>query len=441
MRFAIAALVGLFVTLIWVEHGKAQFDRRQHRPKYAKIPVRGNFEQKLLSKLNQAKLGYELSAELKKRLNNYEGLKDLLKDQDPKSLEKLFGGLEKFKNGEEYARDQIEKVAERIRVQNPDIDEEQIRRWKQQVQDWDQKRRITQQGKRPIPENLPDPKGTPPKPPQKPAPSKLPTVPPKPGQPPNQRPELPRRQQDGELVKKLKKTDLMQRLARSPEFRNAFTDVDNWVQKQKPRDLLANPKAWLPWGSKISLPRWNVPKLPVPRIDPKNIPVPNFRPPNIRLPHAGPPAIAMPSPRNAFQPFAIGLLVIGSIAVLAVGGYWFVNQQSWKLVSMDSKAGPQLGPWPVDPRNLKTRGDLIEAVDYLALLVIGPVAVNRNHLQIADALGQPGTVGSSAKEQASALGLATLYEQARYSPAEEPLGGDELRKAQQCIAELLGENS
>jgi hypothetical protein len=82
-----------------------------------------------------------------------------------------------------------------------------------------------------------------------------------------------------------------------------------------------------------------------------------------------------------------------------------------------------------------TRGELVAAFEYLALLCLGPDARARNHLDLADQLGQ----GSNEAERRRAAGeLAHLYEQARYAPAGEPLTPDDLAAARRDLCLLAG---
>jgi hypothetical protein len=73
-------------------------------------------------------------------------------------------------------------------------------------------------------------------------------------------------------------------------------------------------------------------------------------------------------------------------------------------------AAIRLGPWPVDPRRVKTRQELIAAFEYLALLKCGADAVHWHHRDVASRLSGDAVSRSDAKT------LADLYEQARYTP-------------------------
>jgi len=58
-----------------------------------------------------------------------------------------------------------------------------------------------------------------------------------------------------------------------------------------------------------------------------------------------------------------------------------------------------LGPWPVDPRHITSRGELIQAFEYLACLLLGPDALHRNHVDLA---GQIAALHPTPTRQAAA---------------------------------------
>lgn len=93
--------------------------------------------------------------------------------------------------------------------------------------------------------------------------------------------------------------------------------------------------------------------------------------------------------------------------------------------------------WPVRPEAVATRGDLVRAFEYLALLLVGVEAKHRHHLELAERLGGPADVPENARRQA-ANHLAHLYELARYAPVDEPLPETELAAARRDLSYLAG---
>jgi hypothetical protein len=99
-------------------------------------------------------------------------------------------------------------------------------------------------------------------------------------------------------------------------------------------------------------------------------------------------------------------------------------------------AGPQplpgLGPWPVDPRLVADRADLIRAFEYLSVLVVGAGARAAHHLAIADALRTATGSGDAAEP------LARGYALARYTPAADPLPPGTIAEARGHLCRLAG---
>ncbi|MFO0930054.1 MAG: hypothetical protein U0736_24025 [Gemmataceae bacterium] len=155
-----------------------------------------------------------------------------------------------------------------------------------------------------------------------------------------------------------------------------------------------------------------------------------------RLPSVGP--LALPT---GFGPgsFAAGgsgaLWVIGVIALAAllwcgrgvVVGWTGSARSSW-----------QLGPWPVRPEDVTTRGDLVRAFEYLALLRLGPDARTHHHLDLAARIGAQPDLDPDRRRDA-ALALARLYETSRYAPDDAPLVSEDLLRARRELSYLAGE--
>ena len=91
------------------------------------------------------------------------------------------------------------------------------------------------------------------------------------------------------------------------------------------------------------------------------------------------------------------------------------------------------GPWPIDPRNINTREDVVKAFEYLSVLLCGPAAKTWTHSTIAEEL-----VALAATHGETAMKLARLYELARYAPLDEPLTRAELMEARRLACDLAG---
>lgn len=131
------------------------------------------------------------------------------------------------------------------------------------------------------------------------------------------------------------------------------------------------------------------------------------------------------------------------------GGAWFpvivlgvviLGILVWVLLKNMRKPTPEfafvadgLGPWPVDPRRINTREDVVKAFEYLSVLICGPSARNWTHGTIADSLAE-----LAATQGETAAMLARLYELARYAPLDEPLSREELTDARELVCDLAG---
>jgi hypothetical protein len=155
-----------------------------------------------------------------------------------------------------------------------------------------------------------------------------------------------------------------------------------------------------------------------------------------------------PGPAHGFAP-SLGVPRLGGSSLpgteslmallwVAMGG--IAAAILWQIISRRKGEGAQraaarhkLGPWPIPPQQIMTREQLIRAFEYLALLCLGPAAQSRNHLEIAAALG-----GDETERRRAAAGLASIYEQARYAPADEPLADEALAAARRDLCFLAG---
>jgi hypothetical protein len=134
------------------------------------------------------------------------------------------------------------------------------------------------------------------------------------------------------------------------------------------------------------------------------------------------------------------LQVLLWLAVLAVVGIVLWRLLAWRKTRAAAAGGWRLGPWPVHPAAVRTRGDLVRAFDYLSLLLLGRTARTWNHLEIAARLSadQGESTDTQASRGSAAARLAYLYEQARYAPPAEVLPDAELAAARRHLCLLAG---
>jgi hypothetical protein len=130
-----------------------------------------------------------------------------------------------------------------------------------------------------------------------------------------------------------------------------------------------------------------------------------------------------------------GLSLLPALACLAAVA--LVGYLLWRRAGRrQDGSGPawRVGPWPVTPGAVATRGDLVRAFEHLALLCLGPAARTCNHRELADRLGSE----ADPRSRLAARELAGLYERARYTPDDEPLADDDLAAARHDLSLLAG---
>jgi hypothetical protein len=122
----------------------------------------------------------------------------------------------------------------------------------------------------------------------------------------------------------------------------------------------------------------------------------------------------------------LGLAILGGLLLW----WWYLQSPS---AEAGSHVGNGLGPWPVDPRAINTREDVVKAFEYLSVFICGPAAKMWTHGTIAEALND-----LAISHGETAVKLARLYEVARYAPLDEPLTRNELIEARHIICDLAG---
>jgi hypothetical protein len=144
-----------------------------------------------------------------------------------------------------------------------------------------------------------------------------------------------------------------------------------------------------------------------------------------------------PSLSNVTADGVAKVLVVGLAVAVAALLLWR-SRGWWQDVLAARLAAWKLGPWPVRPADVTTRGDLVRAFEYLAVLCLGPGARTCHHLELARRLGAQPAVDPERRRDA-AVDLAHVYEQARYTPDDEVLPDDLLRRARRELCYLAGE--
>jgi hypothetical protein len=114
----------------------------------------------------------------------------------------------------------------------------------------------------------------------------------------------------------------------------------------------------------------------------------------------------------------------------------------WKLLARNREsrlavASGGLGPWPIQPNQVATTQQLVQAFEYLAMLLLGDAARATNHRAIAAGLGK------TSQRREAADRLAMLYEKARYDlPAADLCPADfAAARPDLCLLANIGETA
>lgn len=127
------------------------------------------------------------------------------------------------------------------------------------------------------------------------------------------------------------------------------------------------------------------------------------------------------------------LLALVLMAMIAAAVLWWKWEAVFPSGPPRATAAGGAGPWPLDPRAINTRDDIVKAFEYLSVLICGPGARTWTHSTIADELS-----ALAASCGGTALKLARLYELARYAPLDEPLTRAEILEARRLACDLAG---
>ncbi len=121
------------------------------------------------------------------------------------------------------------------------------------------------------------------------------------------------------------------------------------------------------------------------------------------------------------------ILVIIGLGTLVVIGYWVQQQQN------EAKRAEQarLRDWRIDPSQVHSKEDLIQAFEYLALSKLGLEARVWNHRLLAVHFTD---LAPQCRREADEL--AELYAQARYAPTQTTLGANAIQLARSHLATL-----
>jgi hypothetical protein len=404
MRWLLAVLVTACPGIVMAQEGLGDKPGKEYRA----LPFDGNLAAILRDQLLETK--------------GLEGLQDLLNEirKDPEKYKDLVKNKDLLKQGDGSAldpatRDWLEKWVKSSGKLK--LDPEQLKAMEFALKKKREER--AKQQPKPDPERESGSKGDPPQQPSPPAP--------------------PKRDRAEEFftsaLKNIGKSrfgGLNSSAAKSPAFQEFMTrlkrqsaarDINKGDSNEALQKAASNLKPDL-GPHKITLSNLHVPKLPS-----GGLPLPPEARPNLGG-LGGSAPLAIPSTAAGG-----GLLLLQIVMVLGVGV--LVAMVVWRLLNRAPARQPAvmlagLGPWPLDPARVSTRQQLVQAFEYLALLLLGKEALTANHRDIAGSLGATPDRSQAADE------LATLYEKARYDPAPGELPPHELAAARRDLCLLAG---
>jgi hypothetical protein len=242
-------------------------------------------------------------------------------------------------------------------------------------------------------------------------------------------------------LRKANEKHLGELLSDSPAFRHGLEDFQTladfydgygWSGQDTLPSYLRFHQDWnLGWSDNLigGMAGFSLP--PFPEIDPPRIQIGGVSLPSVSAPNL--PAV----PGLGAGQVILWLVLLG--AGLAAG---------WQLLGglraarTPMAAGPK--PWPVDPRQVSSRCDLVRAFDHLARLLLGAEVCFWNHRAVARELEKIGVSKNSEagpQFRQAAQDLAHLYEQARYTAGAELLPAAVQALARRDLCLLAGMNA
>jgi hypothetical protein len=206
--------------------------------------------------------------------------------------------------------------------------------------------------------------------------------------------------------------DALKNLARSYENNRAaapaFLDRARSLSRYLPRV-----SDYVPRGLLSRLPRPRMPAVPT-----------------LGVPSA--PAVSARSLADAGKAVVwVAALTLVAVLLWRAGGGWYDRLREARAAEW------RLGPWPVRPEAVSTRGELVRAFEHLALLCLGRAARTHHHLDLGEEIGAQPSLDPDRRQDAART-LARLYEQARYAPPADPLPDAELERARRELCYLAG---
>ncbi len=221
----------------------------------------------------------------------------------------------------------------------------------------------------------------------------------------------------------------------SPALRQTLQDLGTMALRhaaERPNGSPGDLNAWLARANRLSgdgdnwLARnWpNLRSLDFPRMSMPRLPALSWRRPAVPgLPSGG--AVGVGSWKS--------LVTFVLVAALIVALARLLRRSLGKRGDTAGEDDWQLGAWPVNPAEVRTRADLVRTFEYFSLLRLGRRVRTWNHRKIEHRL-----VNERSTETGAVRAMAALYEKARYAPADEPLSEEALEAYRRDLCALAG---
>jgi hypothetical protein len=392
--------------------------------RYADIPFQGDLEMSLKTRLAKIQDLQELIEKLQKYPELFD-LKGLKKGnwKDPKFLQKE--GPKLLKMFEKLGL--VQKEGEGLKLNKEKLDA--LKKLKKSLE--------VGGGPNPLPEQNPGtPKSSVPLPFPESQPPRQPVTPPDPsttgqGEEPDKLAEFFK-----DWMLKLEDSKLGEIFRNSPAFQEGLKDLAQAFQK-------GEGGSWKPGVFTDALTKWGGPgdlswlKSNFSRFN--DLSMPSLRPPRFFGRRFGKWAMNLPAPAAGtwVAPgaggFGVGMVFLWvGVAVVVLILLWKFLPHLKLAARARQEQGWRPGSWPVDPRTVSTRAEVVRAFEFLSLLRFGLDVRTWNHRDIAVALGE----GSEHRQAANEL--AQVYELARYTPDDERLPDASLAAARRDLCSLAG---
>jgi hypothetical protein len=219
----------------------------------------------------------------------------------------------------------------------------------------------------------------------------------------------------------------------SVAWRNALDELHTSLRRPD------HPGRWNAWQDRLHLPEGMLRRLSGEALERlRHLPRPNVERLKGKLRLPGWSGISMPSLQGtpslptmsgpSLPSLGRGMMLILAALLVGLVAWHFLGRRRKALAAA---ADDGLGPWPVRPDAVATRGELVRAFDYLALWKLGADVRSWNHQAIAHRFVERSPIFAGV-----AVSLAALYEQARYTDGAEPLTPADRDLAQRCLVQL-----